>query len=716
MKLKTYKYEFDPKDCNTIHFKKILKILNKVNPEKEEYIRMSKKKINNLNIKCYYDFIKNCERDEFFFEKKTQIILGRFNDTIGCFYDCKNNYFAMAMDPYSIFKNDIFIRYMVDKTSIFIKNIDHKLETIFPIRILLSNRNLITTHKLKKLLNLDEYYSEINPITKNKKKAISNYNLNIILNMNKKMNKITEVIPINHIIGRELCLLYYLNYYFYIVEVDENNIKPFILVSKFNLKIIKNIYSKYLKKSIPNIKLLFKSHSIKKLNEDPIKSLCIKYKYLTIQDNFSKAKQMVYQNIENLDYTKYNNTINFLWKYVGYFIIITSDADLNIRSYFFQNRTKDKPEIKLIKKKIEKYYGKDYLNILNKEFPLKKTKILKKLYKILSKKNDKSLSTNYNKINLEKIYDLVIMNNIIWQWNHSYESSDYYTSTYINLFRHTIKRGKLKNKIFFVNYFDRPVLHKKYKYYLVNKYTKHNINDYMKIYSPTTNNNYQDIPIPTPDLWLITTKIIFGDSCSNNYQEEPVKISYSKKKNKIVFRGTNTSLYPNDIKKNSRLYFMNLINNNKNKFKKNFFDVGITNLSKSNILNKYGEIVYSDIDKIKEQFPDFKIVPYIPMNEQLKYKYILDLDGIASAWRLPYYFKFKSTIFKQESEFKEYYYYYPEFKKAVIFFNKKNLIKKIDDVLNKNINGELIAKKSYLFYKKYFNKEEILNYMISITY
>lgn len=713
---KKFKYQFNTTYCDKLYFEDLKKLLNQIDPMQEKYKRMTKKKISSLNMKCKYNYIKNCKRDEFFFEKKTQIIIGRFFDSAGCFYNCKQNYFAMAMDPYSVIKNDIFIRYMINKSSIFIKNIDNKLETIFPIRILLSKSNLITRHQLKDLIEINDYYTQSDYKTKKKKRGVSKYNLNIFLNSNNLTSKkITENIPINHIVGRELCLMYYLNYYFYIVEDDKKQILPFILVSKFNLEVIKNTYNNILKKKMPNIKLLYSFRNIKKINETPINNLCIKYDYLIIQNNFNQAKQMVYENIQQLNYKKFNNTINFLWNYVGYFIIVTSDKDQNIKSYFFQNKTSDRTEIKIIREKIKKYYGKEYIKILNENVPEEKVKSLKKLYRLLGKEYDSSISLKYNQINLNKIYDLVIMNNIIWQWGHSYQSSDYYTSNYINLFRNTIQKGKIKNKIFFINYFDRPVLHNKYKYYLFNTFNKHNKEDYMEIYSPTTNNNFQDIPIPTPDLWSMVTKIHFGDSCSNNYQDSPVKIPYQKKINKLFFRGSNTSLYPNDIEKNHRLYFLNLINNNKSKFEKNFFDVGITNLPKSNILNECGEIIYSDIDKIKEKFPEFEIFPFYPMSEQSKYKYILDMDGIASAWRLPYYFSFNSTIFKQEGEFKEYYYNYSEFKNSVIFFNKENLIDKIESTIKGKINSKEIARNSYLFFKKHFNKNAVLNYMVSIT-
>ena len=89
--------------------------------------------------------------------------------------------------------------------------------------------------------------------------AVSNENLKIINNLPdtsilKKI--ITEKFPINHIISRELCILYYMNLHYYVVENKDKTIKPFILVSKYNLKQIKELYKKY-NKNFPNIQYLF---------------------------------------------------------------------------------------------------------------------------------------------------------------------------------------------------------------------------------------------------------------------------------------------------------------------------------------------------------------------------------------------------------------------------------------------------------------------------
>lgn len=262
--MNNYSFDFNPKNCNKIYFNELSLLLNNINPKKEKFERIKSKKIKELNIKCENEF-NSCNSDEFFFENKKQIILGRFFDTIGCFYKCKGHYFSMAMKPYSLFKNDVFIRYIIDKPELYINNSKKiKLEKVFPIRIVLSDKHNIPTYSSTKLKNMKEYtFDDIK-----KTFAVSNENLKIINNLPdtsilKKI--ITEKFPINHIISRELCILYYMKLHFYVVENKDKTIKPFILVSKYNLKQIKEIYKKYNKK-FPNIQHLFdrKTKTIKK--------------------------------------------------------------------------------------------------------------------------------------------------------------------------------------------------------------------------------------------------------------------------------------------------------------------------------------------------------------------------------------------------------------------------------------------------------------------
>lgn len=254
-----YNFSFNPRDCNKLYFDELEVLMQLIDPSLEKYKRADKEKVSNLmkkeNIICSYPKLKNCTKDEFFYEDKKQILLGRYFDTVPCFYKCKKNYFIMSMEPYSLFKNDVLIRYMIDKPELFINNSTmHKLETIFPVRIIVSKKFLIPSHAMKKLDSMKEYtYDNLIDTY-----AISDKNKSIIdsLSSNSLLKKIiTEKFPINHIISREICILYNMNLYFYIVYKD-NKLEPFILVSKYNIKEIREFCKLYNKK-IPDIRLYF---------------------------------------------------------------------------------------------------------------------------------------------------------------------------------------------------------------------------------------------------------------------------------------------------------------------------------------------------------------------------------------------------------------------------------------------------------------------------
>jgi hypothetical protein len=712
-----YLFKFNPNDCNVLYFKKLIDFLNKINPESEKYKRISIKKINKLNLKCIYPKLLDCEKDSYFLENKKQIILGRFLDTIPCFYACTQNYFAMAMTPYSLFKNDVFIRYIINKTSIFINDNNYKLETIFPIRILLSKNHLTTTHKLRDIINEYEYYSEINQKTFSHIDAISNDNLKLFLDLENNSvikNKITENIPINHVIGRELCILYYMNLYFYTCYDSNNILEPFLLVSKYNIKTINKLYEK-LGYNKPNIKLLYKNKKKNLINyqEQQIINFCFKYNFITYNKSIDEIKSYIYSNVKNLDKIKFDNTIDFMWNYIGYFLVITVDNNHNVKGFFMQNRTK-RIELKIFEKNIKKFYGKNYINILKNKYPNDKVKIIKKLYKLLNKQKDNTCTKKYNQIDMTNLNDIVLMNNLIWQWEHSYFQSDYYSSTYFNLFNYVISKQNIKNKVYFINYFDRPVLHKKYKFYLYNTFEKHNIKNYMKIYSPSSSDDYEDIPIPTPDLWEMVTDMSFGDTCRKIYNQKPLEVNQNNKIEQIFFRGSNTSIYPNDVNNNQRLNLLKYIDSIKNKYPPDFFNVGINTLTKTSIITDNGELVYSDINKIKKQFENFKLVDFIPMYEQSKYKFILDIDGVSTSWRLPYYMQMNSPILKLQSEFYEYYYKFNEFNSCVEFFTINNFEEKIQLLINNKKYVNKINKNSAKFFNKYFNRNAIVKYMIKI--
>lgn len=245
-----YKFNFSPNDCNKLYFDELFLLLNMVHPEKEIFKRIPKEEIVKLNIKCSNNF-NSCKTDEFFFENKKQIILGRYNDTFGCFFSCKGHYFISAIEPFSVFKNDVFIRYIIDKPELYINNSKKiELEHVFPIRVLLNKNHNIPRYADRKIGSIKEYiFDTIKQIP-----SVSKDNLEIIMKL-PNVSILKKIITEN-ITSRELCMLYYMNLYFYVVEDVDKTLKPFILISKYKLKEIKEIYSKA-NRPFPKLQYLF---------------------------------------------------------------------------------------------------------------------------------------------------------------------------------------------------------------------------------------------------------------------------------------------------------------------------------------------------------------------------------------------------------------------------------------------------------------------------
>jgi hypothetical protein len=225
--------------CNSKYFSSLVDTLNKVQIPKniENYIKprfTRKKKI------CKTIKIKDCKLDDFHSgEKYLQIILGRLMITYNCFTDCKN-YFGMAMNKWSFFKNDVFIHYMLRNNYFYKKYNLLPLDPVFPIRIVLSNDLLIPPHRMKKTTNfIKEYGYDFF-----KGKAISDRMLKLFIDKHPYLtDKITNKMPYSTVTSRELCILNEENLYFYIVKRKENKMyEPYVLISEKPITEINKIY------------------------------------------------------------------------------------------------------------------------------------------------------------------------------------------------------------------------------------------------------------------------------------------------------------------------------------------------------------------------------------------------------------------------------------------------------------------------------------------
>jgi hypothetical protein len=249
------------------YFSNLEKFINSSSINDVDFEMSSKEDISSLKMNCDYksplscndtDCSNNiCHEDEYCIPNTIQILLGRFYDNVGCFYSC-DCFFSLSYTSYSIFKNDLLLKYVLDNPKKF--NITKEINQLFPIRILISDKS-IPKHKLitTELIN---YTNNIIPKTKY---AIENtlgktnetkYGL-----YNDFFSYLSDLNEPGMITSRELCTLLQYNYYFYVVldkKEDETTYKPFILVSKYNLEELQFMYNeKKLNMNLDNLVLLF---------------------------------------------------------------------------------------------------------------------------------------------------------------------------------------------------------------------------------------------------------------------------------------------------------------------------------------------------------------------------------------------------------------------------------------------------------------------------
>jgi hypothetical protein len=263
----------------------------------------------------------------------------------------------------------------------------------------------------------------------------------------------------------------------------------------------------------------------------------------------------------------------------------------------------------------------------------------------------------------EKFYHKIINERREWVisgcnfyfWDDWWKDLELYIHIYYDMLNNTIP--STLNTCFFINTFDNPVLNKK-KFMQFIHYDS-GMTQLRQLFIPvlsacTTADHFDNLNI-FPDAWELISQRKFGNSCRDLYYKkvEQVHTDWETKHNKIIFRGRNTSCYPNDFERNIRLKTSKLMNEIKeNKKIKIDIDVGITDLT-TNTFYTNNKLVYSNPKTIFSMIDKQKPVP---MNEQSRCKYILDMDGFVTPWRLCFELSYNSCIVLIRSNYISWFY------------------------------------------------------------
>ena len=308
-------------------------------------------------------------------------------------------------------------------------------------------------------------------------------------------------------------------------------------------------------------------------------------------------------------------------------------------------------------------------------------------------------------------------NNCLVRYEYPINEGDTNVSSIKNMLEELCKNREIPDIEFFINRRDYPLLSRngfEPYYHLWNSNEKplvsHNYDKYSPILSMSSSEDFADILMPCYEDWIrIQNKENkWFPKTRQNYENDTFNTKWKDKKSTAVFRGSSTG-EGIDIETNKRLFVSHL--STKNLVDENnipYLDAGITkwNFRPKKLINSpYLQTI--DIKKL-----NFTLVPRLTPTEQSQYKYIINIDGNVSAFRLSYELTMNSVILIVKSKWKCWYsdILVPYIHYVPINEDCSNLIEQIKWCKENDNKCEIIAKNAKNFYDKYLQKEGILDY------
>ena len=412
----------------------------------------------------------------------------------------------------------------------------------------------------------------------------------------------------------------------------------------------------------------------------------------------------------NYDFDATYNCIDYVFNHLkkGIFIVIRNNK-VSVFLPFSKASFKNHPRT------LKYLYtnNKDKDNI-SKFYNMKRSKDNK--YDILKKNTQNSIKQLQKHTNtlLEWDREKWQLNNCLIRAKKSHNvEGDHSTNIFKDLFDQVCQTHKIPDVEFILNVRDFPLLKtdltEPYDHIFDNqtlvlpkKYT--NI-PFCPIFSQCITKDFEDILIPTKDDWTRVSGKFYTDDWNDGCKDlhEDVKpILWSDKIEKVVFRGKVTGC-GHTIKDNIRLKAALLGFENPD-----LLDVGIVDWNAGIKKPKYHPVSIIN----PKNFP-FGLKEYMPVANKYKYKYILNLDGNVSAYRLGEELGSGSVIFIPQSKY-------------VLWFSHKlipwkhyipidndlgNLLEMVQWCKENDTQCQQIAQNAKSFYNTNFSKKAILKHV-----
>ena len=242
--------------------------------------------------------------------------------------------------------------------------------------------------------------------------------------------------------------------------------------------------------------------------------------------------------------------------------------------------------------------------------------------------------------------------------------------------------------------------------------SSHRYDKYCPILSMVTTNQHTDIPFPTMEDWARIEsqeddKLFYPDF--KDYKID-FNMNWDSKKPTAIFRGASTGCGVT-VNDNPRLYLASLKSPIEDGHP--LLDAGITKWNcrpRKIIKHPYLEVIHPKLLFDQHQI---KLLPFKSPKEQSDYKYIINVDGHVSAFRLSLELSTGSVVLLQDSKYrvwfrkylKEYVHYIP------IKEDLSNLYEQIRWCREHDAECKEIAKNALEFYKTFLTKDGILDYV-----
>ena len=253
-------------------------------------------------------------------------------------------------------------------------------------------------------------------------------------------------------------------------------------------------------------------------------------------------------------------------------------------------------------------------------------------------------------------------NNGIFRYEVSRIEIDPCTNVIHDMLIETCKNRVINDCEFFINRRDFPILTKNgtepYEHIWGENHplVSHSYNRYIPILSMTTSDDNRDIAIPTWEDWSRASTLedekLFPFSYNQEFGGVQFSDDWESKKPIAVFRGSSTGVGYN-IKTNPRIKLAWMDKQNKtNDNGERYIDAGITKWNirpRKHVSSEYVKLIDKDlINKIGTK-------GYLSYKEQSEYKYIINIAGHVSSFRLGQLFRTNSVVLYAKTKYKLWY-------------------------------------------------------------